>query len=186
MTEVEVGAATGDRAETGAAAVRVRRLTPDDWRVLRDIRLAALRESPSAFGSTYSREAAFTESDWRGRLEPESTRSATFGAALAGSDRSLAGLSGGFVDDPSAHTVELVSMWVSPNARGRRVGEVLVEPVLAWGRTVGAERLHLWVTEGNLAALRLYERCGFVRTGEREPLLSDPKLTVIGMVRPLQ
>jgi ribosomal protein S18 acetylase RimI-like enzyme len=192
MAEAELGAATdnrgeaGDRAEAGADAVRVRRLAPDDWSVLRDIRLAALRDSPSAFGSTFSREAAFTESDWRGRLQPDSARSATFGAALAGPDESFVGLSGGYIEGAASLTVELVAMWVDPTARGRRVGELLVEPVLAWAQAIGAERVHLWVTEENLSAQRLYERCGFVRTDEREPMLSDPRLTAIGMVRPLR
>ena len=189
MAELEVGAAAaaGVNADPGNVdAVRVRRLTPDDWQALRDIRLAALRDAPSAFGSTYSREAAFTESDWRGRLERESARSATFGAVLGDAAGPLVGLSGGYVEEQSPGTVELVAMWVHPDVRGSGVGEVLVQPVRAWGRAIGAERLHLWVTEGNGPAQRLYERCGFVRTDEQEPLLSDPALTVVGMVLPLQ
>ena len=33
----------------------------EDWRAMRDIRLDALREAPGAFGSSYAREAVFTE-----------------------------------------------------------------------------------------------------------------------------
>jgi hypothetical protein len=47
--------------------VLVRDITAEQWRVLRDIRLAALRDAPSAFGSTYADEVALTERDWRSR-----------------------------------------------------------------------------------------------------------------------
>jgi GNAT superfamily N-acetyltransferase len=187
MADVETGAAPAEGGQPSPDAVTVRRLVPDEWRELRRIRLAALSESPSAFGSTYAQDAALTESDWRGRLEPDSSRGAVFGAHLPGATGTLVGLSGGYVDDPPAAggTVELVSMWVSPDVRGLRVGQALVAAVLAWARAQGAERVHLWVTEGNLSAERLYQRCGFLGTGETAPLPSDPRRTEIGMVRTL-
>ena len=40
-------------------------LSPDEWSRLREIRLASLLESPEAFGSSYEREIAFTEKEWR-------------------------------------------------------------------------------------------------------------------------
>ena len=43
----------------------VRTATIEEWQVLRDIRLAALRDAPNAFGSTYARQAASAEADWR-------------------------------------------------------------------------------------------------------------------------
>ena len=91
------------------------------------------------------------------------------------------------MEDPAseAGTVDLVSMWVHPSARGRRVGEALVEAVVAWAVAGGAAQVHLWVTEGNASALRLYQRCGFEPTGETAPLPSDPRLTELGMLRRL-
>jgi GNAT superfamily N-acetyltransferase len=147
---------------------------PDDWRAVRDVRLAALRDAPTAFSSSYQRESAFGEADWRGRFGP---RSVTFLAYLP--EASPAGIAGGYQRD-QASVVELVSMWVAPAARGRGVGEALVEAVSGWAN---ARDLHLWVTESNTPARALYERCGFVPTGEREPLPSYPSLLEIGMCR---
>jgi ribosomal protein S18 acetylase RimI-like enzyme len=63
--------------------VSVREVVADDWELLRDVRLAALREAPHAFGSTYAREAPFTEEQWRGRI---SQRAVTFFAFVTESN----------------------------------------------------------------------------------------------------
>jgi GNAT superfamily N-acetyltransferase len=161
--------------------VLVRGVTAEDWQILRDIRLAALRDAPSAFGSTYAGEAALTEQDWRDRA----TNRINFLAYLPeASTAEPAGLAGAYVEVPGQ--AELVSMWVSSPARGRGVGEALIARVTQWAEEeTGAATLHLWVTESNKPAVRLYERCGFTLTGERQPLPSDPSLIEVAMSRPL-
>ena len=47
----------------------VRVAEPDDWATWRELRLRALQDSPSAFGSTYERERAFDETAWRERMQ---------------------------------------------------------------------------------------------------------------------
>ena len=44
----------------------------------------------------------------------------------------------------------------------------------------------LWVTTTNVAARTLYERAGFVATGETKPLPSDPRLDEQRMTRRLR
>ena len=58
--------------------VLIRPTTMTDWQLLRDIRLHALRDAPDAFSSTYAREAAFDEIEWRQRA----TRDGSFIAFL--------------------------------------------------------------------------------------------------------
>jgi GNAT superfamily N-acetyltransferase len=159
--------------------VMVRAVDADEWELLRDVRLAALREAPSAFGSTYAREASFGEGDWRGRLSSEV--SVTF-FAEAGDAVAPAGLAGVYVDDGAAN---LVSMWVRPSVRGLGVGQALVTAAADWAKARGFGTLYLWVTETNTSARRLYERCGFTATGERQPLPWDPSLPEIQMHLPL-
>ncbi len=155
--------------------VLVRETMQADWQALRDIRLLALRDAPYAFGSTYAREAALEEAGWRRRA----ARDGSFMAFLP--EIAPAGLAGGF--QAEAGPVELVAMFVRPQARGRGVGEALVDAVIAWARKRDATSVHLWVTETNQPARRLYQRCGFTVTAERQPLPSAPALAEIGMTR---
>jgi ribosomal protein S18 acetylase RimI-like enzyme len=64
-----------------------------------------------------------------------------------------------------AGSVELLSMWVAPFARGRGVGESLVTAVIEWARQERSSRVDLAVYESNERALALYRRCGFVDAG---------------------
>ena len=160
--------------------VEVRAATAEDWRLLRDVRRAALADAPDAFLSTHEERAAPTEEYWRGRI----TSGGTFFAYLPEvNGRDPAGLVGGFQRTPG--TVELVSLWVRPKARGQGVAEALVGAVIDWAQARAAISVHLWLMETNERARMLYERCGFSSTGERQPLPSNEELTEIGMSRPL-
>jgi GNAT superfamily N-acetyltransferase len=158
--------------------VSVRAIGSGDWELVRDVRLAALRDAPDAFASTYAREAAYTEEQWRGWFHDR------FGMFFAYvEDRAEpAGLAGVLDRDDGAG---LVSMWVRPDARGHGVGEALVDAAAGWARTRGHGTMYLWVAEANEPARRLYERYGFTPTGERQPLPSNPAMPEIRMRRPL-
>jgi hypothetical protein len=45
--------------------VEIRRSTEQDWQTLKRVRLAALREAPYAFGSTYEKERQWDDDKWR-------------------------------------------------------------------------------------------------------------------------
>lgn len=144
--------------------VTVRFAGPDDWEAWRDLRLRALQDSPSAFGSTYEREAAFDETTWRDRL---SAREPTSVAVLACRDDVPVGMGAGFGDLPGF--VHVVAMWTAPEHRGQGVGAAVLDALAGWAAD-GGYRLHLDVNTANLAARALYERRGYVPTGETRPL----------------
>ena len=66
----------------------VRQLTPDDWRTLREVRLAALADAPDAFMMTYADAVGLDEQEWRIRT----TRSDMFAAFVGGEPVGLVGL----------------------------------------------------------------------------------------------
>lgn len=148
--------------------VRTRRLAPADWRLWRDARLASLADAPHAFGSTLAREERFGEADWRSRLSPDVGM-----CAIAVLDDQAVGTVGAYTP-PDTDAPLLVAMWVGADARGRGVGDALVRDVLSWAAHGGWARVDLRVADGNVPARNLFLRNGFVPSGRREALESDP------------
>jgi ribosomal-protein-alanine N-acetyltransferase len=62
---------------------------------------------------------------------------------------------------------EILTLAVSPPARGRGLGRSLVTKAAAHAVTLGAESLFLEVADGNRPALALYAGLGFLQVGRR-------------------
>lgn len=150
---------------------RIRAGTSDDWPAYRDIRLRMLQEAPDAYGSSYAVEAEFPESRWRERA----TNPMLF-VAVNPDEEVVATATG--LADPNG-TVEVVAMYVAPQARGQGCAGRLLDAVAAAARQRGAHRLVLRVTRGNRAASRSYVRYGFRPTGRAWPMERNPELTEV-------
>ena len=131
----------------------VRRLEPAQWRTAQRLRLAALTESPDAFGSTLTRERERPQDAWRARL----TENAWL---VAFEDDTAAGLACG-IHTTTPGELELTAMWIAPSHRGIGLGDALVGAVCDWAADQGAHRLTLAVVRTNESAIRLYARHGF-------------------------
>ena len=130
---------------------------------MRTLRLRALADTPSAFGSTYEREVAFTEADWQRRLQPEANPHFVCGRP----DAEPVGIVAVGVDrtEPDDRVAHVWGMWVDGSARGTGVADALLETAIEWATSNGFMVARLQVTEGNVRAERMYERLGFRRTG---------------------
>ena len=165
--------------------MQILRAEVDDWERVRDLRLRSLREDPEAFGSTFEREAADGEDEWRAFVTgwTGAARQATFVAVDA--DGAWIGIVVGVVWSGEPSLASLYAMWVDPSARRRGVGELLVRSVAAWAAGTGADRLELCVIRDNATATRLYGRAGFVPTGIRGELRPGSGLETETLRRPL-
>jgi len=142
-----------------AADLQIRLLTPGDAASYRAIRLAGLKDTPEAFGSTFEAEAAKPLAWFFDRL----TVSQVFGT-FRGSE--LLGVAGFAVREGAkeAHKGLLWGMYVRPEARGSGAAHRLVEAVVDFARP-RVELIQLSVVVGNERARRLYARHGFVEYG---------------------
>lgn len=150
------------------ACIQTRRLTPADAALFREIRLAALRDNPEAFGSTFEAENAQPLTWFSDRLG----RSNLFGA-FHGSE--LVGIAGLVIGEgkKEAHKGLLVGMYVRPGSRKSGVGRRLVETIIEFARE-RVELIQLAVVSDNQRARRLYAGLGFLEYGiEKKALKQD-------------
>jgi len=141
------------------AHIDLRRVGPDDWVLWRQLRLEALEEAPHAFSSKLT--------DWQGERDAESrwrSRLSDVPFNIVGYlERNAAGMVSATA--PEDGTIELISMWVAPFARGHGVGNALIRAVTAWSAEQGVARIALVVFENNPHAIALYRRHGFTDYG---------------------
>jgi ribosomal protein S18 acetylase RimI-like enzyme len=127
-----------------------------------------LREEAAYFSTRYEDAVQEPDAVWR-TWTAEAAESPDKVLFVAEDDRAVLGVVGGFRRlDPTE--VQLVSLWVDPEARGRGVARLLIRAVAAWARERGARSVVLFVQEANAPGRALYLRAGFTPTGAREPV----------------
>ncbi|MGA2663484.1 MAG: GNAT family N-acetyltransferase [Nitrososphaerales archaeon] len=139
--------------------LEIQRLPVERWREYRELRLEALRNDPTAFGSSPEEEERLGEEEWRRRIgnalfalmdgEPVGTVAVVF------NDRSK-----------TRHVADVFGVYVRPDRRGHGVGARLLEGALRLAsEREGVVKVKLAVNPDQRAALGLYERAGFVVAG---------------------
>ena len=143
-------------------------LMPAEWEQLSILRLAALRDSPETFLSTYDRESAFKLEEWESEFKRGDWHAGRVGERFV----SMMGVTREASMPFSQCYIEY--MWVSPELRGLGVGRSMLAEVLAGLKRSGVETVFLWVLNGNDIAVRLYEGMGFAKMNESQPIPNRP------------
>lgn len=148
----------------------IRRLSPADAPAYRAVMLEAYERHPDAFTSSATERAVLPLSWWEARLgAAEPPTDIVLGAFQ---EELLAGVVGlSFESRQKArHKATLFGVYVPLQFRNHGLGGRLVEAALAQAkRRADVKLVQLTVTQGNDAALRIYEKRGFVEFG-LEPL----------------
>lgn len=154
---------------------RIRSFTEHEWAVYKGLRLAALTESPDAFGSTFAKEVQRSDSEWAGRLASGVNSSWDFPVVAEIESRPV-GLAWGRIEQSNSAVANLYQVWVHPNYRRLGVGQLLLEAVTTWAIGKQAQVLELKVTCGDTPAMRLYTRAGFEPVDRPEPIRPEAEL----------
>lgn len=155
----------------------IRRVRPDEWREVRELRLEAVRDPVAniAFLSTEEQTLAEPDAFWIGRAAEaaEGGPNAQFvalddagtwvGTATVVGERIGPQTVEGSRLVPRDHLV--VGVYVTPAQRGTGTIDALMDACATYARAAGARQLGLDVHIDNHRAQRAYERFGFRATG---------------------
>jgi ribosomal protein S18 acetylase RimI-like enzyme len=148
--------------------VTIRPVRDDEWRRWRETRLRMLRDDADFFATRYEDMVREPDATWR-EWVAEASAGDQKTLFVAEEDGRWLGVVGAFAR-VNPLEVQLISMWVDPQARGRGVARDLIRAVARWTRERGSARVVLFVQEANQPAQQLYERAGFRPTGDRAPV----------------
>ena len=153
----------------------IERVTAENALVFKDVRLRALKESPTAFSSTFAKESQISDEEWIQRAVRWSSDGAV--GFLAHEENRVCGMVFCFESEQDRGQGHIVSMWVDPEFRLAGVGRMLILSVAAWAKDRSMRELKLMVTSVNHGAVAFYEHLGFRMSGKTGPYPNDPAIT---------
>lgn len=143
--------------------INVRLLVENEWKLYRDVRLAALRDAPEAFIARFDDEVSYDDDFWHERMSRATRLVAEHGNELVG----LVCL-GLHNEDPQ--TGEVFGLWTAPSVRGQHVARELVATARRKAAEDDRRLLYFWVVSDNAAAISFAANFGFRPTSERRPV----------------
>lgn len=154
-------------------SISIRQLSENDWRLLRQVRLEALRSDPAVFGANYEAESKLTEKEWRSRL-----RAADSAIFMLFDDETPVGMTGVSVyrDDPAKRTAIFWGSWLAPAFRRRGLSDLIYKSRIEWAKMhPGIERIIVSHRASNVASKYANQKHGFVFTRTHEKVWTDGK-----------
>jgi len=144
--------------------IKIDLITNENIETYKSLRLASLKDSPDAFGSSYERENAFTNDQWKARIKPNGNMDYLL-PLLIEYDGDYVGLAFGGVFKREPY-------------RGKGLGKSLLAHIRDWAVELDLNKLLLSVTTTNLGAINLYQSFGFEAVSETEPLRENSDLVI--------
>lgn len=143
----------------------IRGVRPEDVPAFWELRLKALRDHPSAFGSDY--ESSLKQGPtYAERGYFDGGISCLFAAFTPGGD--LVAQAGTYAESGKrSHIASVISVYTHPEHRGQGLATGVVQACIDHLRTIPAiTSIRISVNSTNIYAIRAYESLGFVTWGE--------------------
>ena len=154
----------------GVAVIREASLADVDQ--FRELRLFALKDSPTSFSSDYDIIVNLPRSYWEDRLKPD-VKGTTF---FAEDNSRLVGMMGirRGESPKTRHGAGIWGVFIRPEWRGLHIAEEMLNLSCYWAKLREMQIVRLAVVSTNESAIRLYERSGFKAYGtESRALFHD-------------
>lgn len=168
--------------------MRTAALTAEDAPQYRELMLEAYVQAADAFTSTAEERAKEPLSWWVNRIASTSGLSQCFGAFV--DERLVGTVALEYSAKPKTqHSALVIGMYVRPGERRLGLGAGLMQAAVAAARArPGLLVLRLTVTQGNEAAVRLYESVGFSAWGVEPMAILTPSgyMGKVHMAMPLR
>lgn len=144
---------------------KIKEVTAEDWKKLRDIYLKLLKTDPKSFVDTYEEAASLTEEDWKEDLE---RRGETFAAVDMGKFIGMGRIN--FYDELPDVPV-LHKLGVLPGYRGKGIARKIITAREEWAQNQGAAKVRLYVMKGNEKMIEFSRKNGYhvVENAEDSP-----------------
>ncbi len=138
----------------------IRRLNEKDALAYRNLRLEALKNSPTAFGASYEERKDRLIIDWSRDLTEAQNTEAIF---AADAQDELVGMIGIRirVGQKTRHAATIWGVYVRPAWRGQRLCAAMMTACIEWAVQREIKTLKLAVVTTNTPAVKAYERMGF-------------------------
>lgn len=148
--------------------MKMKMLTKNDWEIWKQFRLAALKNSPESFGSSYEEELTWPDVAFQNQL----SKSEIFGAFI---DDLLVSSAGFYTLNSlkTKHRGVIWGMYTLAEYRGEGIASALIQAIITHARS-RVTQLHLTCVTSNLGAVMFYQKLGFKIYG------TEPRALKIG------
>lgn len=137
--------------------ISVRRIQIGEGDLFKRMRLTSLRESPSAFASTYESALNRSYESWSDQAD-SSAQGSDRSTFIAFSGDSPIGIAALYRDKERMDVGEVLQVWVSPEYRSKGVAIDIMDAVFRWAGENGFRMVLATVAKGNERAMRFYRK----------------------------
>lgn len=148
--------------QTASGTITIRSATEDDVAVVRELRLEALRVSPTSFGADYHVDSQLSWETWQERIRDntDGIRGMIYIAAVQEQLVAMTGIRRQ-TSSKMQHNADIWGVYTQPDWRGIGLVDALIVGCLNWARSQQMMAVKLGVVTTNAAAIHCYLRCGF-------------------------